>query len=139
MKEKVKVYVLLDMDAPIGDQKVLIGTINDIRIWAKNLWKQDSEWIKDSMSSVVIEEDYYRMLDDDDVLINILLTFGYVRKEICEVPFDDFYDGEKPSQELIDEVIEQIKKDIGEGDTTALDVMLNALPVQTLMGYLPEK
>jgi hypothetical protein len=52
---------------------------------------------------------------------------------------DDFYDEQKPTQELIDEVLFQIKVDIAEGDLTALDEMLKAMPIQQLVSYLPEK
>lgn len=138
MKEKVKVLQLLDLDAHGG--QILIGTINDVRIWAKNLWKLNQNYAKSIVNDeTIIEENYYSKMDDDAGLMKILTDSGYYISEICEVPFDDFYDGEKPSQELIDEVIEQIKKDITEGDVTALDEMLNALPVQRLLGYLPEK
>jgi hypothetical protein len=58
---------------------------------------------------------------------------------LCEVPFDDFYDDKRPTQELIDEVLFQIKVDIAEGDLTALDEMLKAMPIQQLVSYLPEK
>ena len=39
---------------------------------------------------------------------------------------------------LIDQVIEQIKKDIGDGDWTAIVEMLNNLPTEILEAYLPE-
>lgn len=140
MKEKVKVYQLLDLDAPVIKQSVLIGSINDIRIWAKNLWKSNSNFAKSVVSDEdITEEEYYTILDDDAALMNNLVGIGYAMRVLCEIPFDDFYDSKKPSQELVAEVIERIKKDISEGDVTALDVLLNALPVQTLVSYLPEK
>lgn len=146
MKEKVKVLQLLDLDAPIGDQNILVGTIKDIRVWAKNLWKKDSDFVKDILVEIwetdnasPIEEDYYNFLDSDAQLISFLNVCGYGMREICEVPFDDFYDEQKPTQELIDEVLFQIKVDIAEGDLTALDEMLKAMPVQRLVTYLPKK
>lgn len=40
---------------------------------------------------------------------------------------------------LIDMVIEQIAKDIEEGDLTALNELLYFVPEQFLLGYLPEE
>lgn len=140
MKEKVKVLQLLDLDATFDNQIVLVGTINDIRIWAKNMWSKNVNYAKSIVDDEnITEEDYYTLLDDDKVLIESLMGIGYGIHEICEVPFDDFYDEQKPTQELIDEVLFQIKVDIAEGDLTALDEMLKAMPVQRLVSYLPEK
>jgi hypothetical protein len=142
MKEKVKVYVLYDVDGNIGDNTIMHGTINDIRIWAKNLWKQDQDWIRDLMidlGGILNEEDFYTKLDEDLVLFAFLEGAGYGLFPLCEVPLDDFYDDKKPTQELIDEVLFQIKVDIAEGDLTALDEMLKAMPIQQLVSYLPEK
>lgn len=41
-------------------------------------------------------------------------------------------------QELIDLVLEQIKKDIDDGDLTALEELLGFIPEENLQGYLPE-
>jgi len=144
MKEKVKVYVLYDVDGNIGDNTIMHGTINDIRIWAKNLWKQDQDWAKETMSDVTSdevenEEEFYSLLDVDSLLVQFLDSMSYQMIELCEVPFDDFYDDKRPTQELIDEVLFQIKVDIAEGDLTALDEMLKAMPINQLVAYLPEK
>jgi hypothetical protein len=144
MKEKVTVYVLYDVDGNIGDNTIMHGTINDIRIWAKNLWKQDQDWAKETMSDVTSdevenEEEFYSLLDVDSLLVQFLDSMSYQMIELCEVPFDDFYDDKRPTQELIDEVLFQIKVDIAEGDLTALDEMLKAMPIQQLVSYLPEK
>jgi hypothetical protein len=42
-------------------------------------------------------------------------------------------------QILIDRVIEQIKKDVAEGDVTALDELLRFIPTKYLKGFLPEE
>jgi hypothetical protein len=142
MKEKIKVYVLYDVDGNIGDNTIMHGTINDIRIWAKNLWKQDQDWVRDLMidlGGILNEEDFYTKLDDDLTLFAFLEGGGHGLIPICDVPLDDFYDDKKPTQELIDEVLFQIKVDIAEGDLTALDEMLKAMPIQQLVSYLPEK
>lgn len=41
-------------------------------------------------------------------------------------------------QPLIDQVIEKIKKDIEDGDVTAIDELLKFVPIEYLKGYLPE-
>jgi hypothetical protein len=41
--------------------------------------------------------------------------------------------------ELINKVIAQIEKDLANGDTTALDLLLLAVPVENLQAYLPEE
>ena len=44
------------------------------------------------------------------------------------------------TEEIYDEVIEQIKYDINEsGDVTALDELLRTIPIVKLINYLPEK
>jgi len=45
---------------------------------------------------------------------------------------------EKNKQKLVDKVIEQIKKDIADGDVTAIDELLKFCPVENLRGYLSE-
>lgn len=41
-------------------------------------------------------------------------------------------------QQLIDLVIEEMKKDIASGDVTAIDELLQFVPEEYLKGYLPE-
>jgi len=40
---------------------------------------------------------------------------------------------------LIDQVLDQIKKDVDAGDFTAIHEMLIELPNKTLLAYLPEE
>ena len=47
-------------------------------------------------------------------------------------------DDEIPSQELIDDVLDEIKKDVAMGDLTAIEELINFLPTNRLKGYLPE-
>ena len=42
-------------------------------------------------------------------------------------------------EELIDQVLEQIQKDIRDGDLTAIGELLTFVPKENLKGYLPEK
>jgi hypothetical protein len=51
--------------------------------------------------------------------------------DVFELPTDD-------DQELVDKVIEEIKRDVYSGDLTAIDELLKFIPVQYLKGYLPE-
>ena len=44
---------------------------------------------------------------------------------------------EQPS--LIDRVIDQIVLDVSRGDVTAVEEMLNNLPTDVLVGFLPEQ
>jgi hypothetical protein len=44
----------------------------------------------------------------------------------------------KTLDNLIDAVIDQIKKDIMDGDITAIDELLKSVPVKNLESYLPE-
>jgi hypothetical protein len=139
MKTEVPVFKLIDLD---GGHPMLYGTINDVRQFAKNLWKQDSEFVQDilydNFEGNLVEEDFYTKMDDDGWLLSFLVGGGYHLEELCEVPLDDFYDEEKPSQELIDEVLEQIKKDVAGGDVTAIEELLMHVPLSKLGGYLPE-
>jgi hypothetical protein len=40
---------------------------------------------------------------------------------------------------LIDAVLEQIKKDVAEGDMTSVEELLRYTPEVALLGYLPEE
>ena len=42
------------------------------------------------------------------------------------------------TQELLDQVLEQIQKDIAVGDLTAIEEMLGYVPLINLIMYLPE-
>jgi len=42
------------------------------------------------------------------------------------------------NQELIDQVIEQIKKDVESRDMTAIEELLRVVPSEYLLGYLSE-
>ena len=54
----------------------------------------------------------------------------------CLIVLSEFQEVRK--QELIDKVIEQFKQDINEGDLTAIDGLLQLIPIKTLKDYLPE-
>jgi hypothetical protein len=45
---------------------------------------------------------------------------------------------ENNKQILIDRVIEEIKKDVADGDLTAVDELLKFVPIEYLKNYLPE-
>ena len=68
---------------------------------------------------------------------NLLYSFEVVQI----VPAKYHSSNPKPTdadQPLVDEVIEQIKKDIRDGDLTVLDELLKFIPVEYLRGSLPE-
>lgn len=44
-----------------------------------------------------------------------------------------------PNQELIDMVLERIKKDVQDGDVTSVNEMLKSIPEEYLVSYLPQK
>ena len=46
---------------------------------------------------------------------------------------------EDQKQELVDDVIEQMKDDISTEDWTAIDELLKSCPVENLISYLPEE
>jgi hypothetical protein len=46
---------------------------------------------------------------------------------------------EEKRQQLIDRVIYNIKKDIENGDTTAIDALLSFCPTKNLVDFLPEE
>jgi hypothetical protein len=45
---------------------------------------------------------------------------------------------EELKQELIDNVIKHIKRDIEWGDLTAIEALLSFCPITNLIGFLPE-
>lgn len=137
MKKSIRVFELKDSDLPLDRQSIMYGSIKQIRKWCKNRWKADSEFIIE-LTGITEEEDFYYHLDDDANLLDFISDMGYYLVERCKITLDDFNEG-KPSQELIDEVIEEIKRDISSGDLTALDELLKAIPLSYLNGYLPEK
>jgi hypothetical protein len=45
---------------------------------------------------------------------------------------------EKMSKEIIDQVIDQIKEDVGMGDMTAIEELLQNVPEKSMQSYLGE-
>lgn len=91
MKDKVKVYQLIDMDN--NGAKVLIGTIEDIRTFMKDRW---GTFVKDIMvmleTEFIEEEEYYSYIDNDENLWDVVKVMGYMAIEECEVPIEDFFE-----------------------------------------------
>lgn len=46
---------------------------------------------------------------------------------------------EDRKQELVDEVIEELKRDLSQGDETILDELLKMIPARNLVQALPEE
>jgi hypothetical protein len=84
MKSSVSVYELND-----GLKVLLNGTIEDIRIYMKNLYTSNKYFIEMTLS-INLEEDYYTYLDNDANLLDALNKFSYRIKELCAVPIEDF-------------------------------------------------
>jgi hypothetical protein len=90
LRERVKVYQLLDMDD--NGVLVLVGTINDIREFIKGRWLGDGEYVNDVCDVVFnTEEEYYTYVDDDNNLFRVVDDLGYMAIEECEVPIEDFF------------------------------------------------
>jgi len=78
----------------------------------------------------------------DDVEKNV--TYGrinidtgkFVGDTRCLVALSEYQD--KHKQGIIDSVLEQIQKDVAEGDLTAIEELLGFLPIKNLKNYLPE-
>ena len=43
------------------------------------------------------------------------------------------------TNKLVDAVIEKIEDDVGNGDTTAIEELLQTVPIVHLVGFLPEE
>jgi hypothetical protein len=54
----------------------------------------------------------------------------------CLVELTQFQETYK--QEIVDEILENIKKDVADGDMTAIEELLKFLPIENLKNYLPE-
>jgi hypothetical protein len=92
MKKSVTVYQMIDLKNQ-NNETVLNGTIKDIRIWAKNRWKENSDYIRGLMidlGGILNEEDFYTKMDNDLTLFAFLEGSGYFLYPICEVPLEDF-------------------------------------------------
>jgi len=88
-KENVKVYSIIDLSK--NGVEVVVGTIEDVRNFGKNLWGfGEGKYVNDCLKTNFIEEDYYLYLDDDENLMDIIHSLGYFTIEKCKVPFEDF-------------------------------------------------
>jgi hypothetical protein len=63
-------------------------------------------------------------------------TGKFVGDTRCLVELTQFQETYK--QEIVDEVLENIKKDVADGDMTAIEELLKFLPIENLKNYLPE-
>jgi len=84
MKTSITVYELND-----GLRVLLYGTIEDLRIFMKNLYTASKYFIEMTLS-IRLEEDYYTHLDNDANLFDALNKFSYGIKELCAVSIEDF-------------------------------------------------
>jgi hypothetical protein len=84
MKTSIIVYELND-----GLRPILYGSLEDLRIFTKNLYTTSKYFIEMTLS-IRLEEDYYAYLDNDANLLDALNKFSYRIKELCAVPIEDF-------------------------------------------------
>jgi len=72
-----------------------------------------------------------------DLILRVFISIDGGKAEFCHrwctvEPIED-------KQELIDQCLEVIKKDVADGDLTAIDELLSFVPEKYLKGFLPEK
>ena len=90
MRNKVIVYQLIDLDD--NGSKVLTGTIEDIRIFMKDRWGTNGDFVNHMLETEFIEEDYYSYIENDENLWELVNILGYMAIEECEVPIEDFFE-----------------------------------------------
>lgn len=83
-RNAVKVYNLVDIDN--NGEVILTGTINDIRTWVKNCWRDRKDMVE--TFDIHVEEDWYYFVDSNLALV--ISNMGYEAIEVCEVPIEDF-------------------------------------------------
>jgi hypothetical protein len=84
MRNKVIVYELVK-----NNKKVLVGTIEDIRTFIKNRWKDVDTYIT-RITGIKVEEDFYAYVDDTKNLFQVISDMGYQATSVCVVPIEDF-------------------------------------------------
>lgn len=90
--DSIKIYHVYETDDDEADDRLITGTIKDVRKWAKDLWKYNdvpNGMIKEILN-IDIEEDYYNHIDNDAYLLTALRKMGYVVTVGCVVPLEDF-------------------------------------------------
>jgi hypothetical protein len=90
MRTKVLVYELVDVDE--NGERLLIGTIEDIRTFIKDRWKYVSDNFVTDITGIEVEEDFYAHVDDTKNLFQVMYDMGYKATTVCEVPIEDFMD-----------------------------------------------
>jgi len=105
MKNKVKVYNLTDTTL---NELVLTGTMEDIRTFIKDRWNKGLQNLITKLLNIHVEEDFYTYVDAN--IHEVLFVLGYQEKEVCEVPIEDFEDGETKETHTNSEVVELLKQ-----------------------------
>lgn len=105
----------------------------DWRLWIENL---------------LYQQDVEELPKPDPKIRHFLydMTTGEVHSdlgEITEIEAEKFEDGSMRAitefQLLVEQSITQIKQDVADGDVTALEGLLQLIPIETLRDFLPEK
>jgi hypothetical protein len=92
MRTKVLVYELVDVVVDESGERLLIGTIEDIRTFIKDRWKYISDNFVTDITGIEVEEDFYAHVDDTKNLFQVMSDMGYKATRVCEVPIEDFMD-----------------------------------------------
>jgi hypothetical protein len=86
------------------------------------------------------------LLEDEDArtMVYVVIDESTDKRYTVDLSEDDedavLPDKDEPvKQELIDNVLEQIKNDVNSGDVTAIEELLKRIPIKYLISYLPEK
>jgi hypothetical protein len=87
MRNQVMVYELVDLDN--DNERMLTGTIEDIRTFIKNRWKAAKNLVK-MTTGIEVEEDYYTHVDDTKNLFQVISDMRYQANNLCVVPIEDF-------------------------------------------------
>ena len=95
--------------------------------------KQFEDDVRDALDTY-FTKNYFNIGDRPDINFD----FNTITLEVYEDNGDYSKGTIKVGQELIDKVLEQMKKDIEVGDLTAIDELLTFVPIRNLKGYLAE-
>jgi hypothetical protein len=128
------------MSEPLSADDVSVGEtiyrVAELRYLMEGLDDNDQICIETIDVETGDTQDLYPMAVD--VINGIQLTDGSVVREVrfCQRP--NCEPDTRNKQPLVDAVIEELKSDIADGDTTVLDELLMKLPWEILKGSLPE-
>lgn len=109
--------------------------------------EMETEVVRELQEGILVLGLESRTISPIDNLDETLFTFRFDVTDSIEYEYELEEDPtsfirvtlEDLKQDLIDKVIDQIKTDINEGDTTVLEELLKAVPTSVLLHSLPEE